>query len=253
MIFGSVISIFVFGITMNYEDFVPDLTHASNLFANTVFIFVVHHSIAGIVKPVRPQISLYRIIFNSFALGCTVLWVESFLAALAFADVKNPNWNEFPWEIQSLYNENFTSVPIIGQIWNFYPALNVAAVPILTITLRNNFFVMFGITKKSETPMKKALWSFRLSIPVFIIACVFKNPQLIMTYTDGIGGAGIMFIIPWAMIIFARRSKVIEMYSQENFNKTIFQHKIWPIIALIMAAITIWVTIYGIINKQAGE
>ena len=112
MIFGSVISIFVFGITMNYEDFVPDLIHASNLFANTVFIFVVHHSIAGIVKPVRPQISLYRIVFNSFALGCTVLWIESFLAALAFAGVKNPNWNEFPWEIQSLYNENFTSVPI---------------------------------------------------------------------------------------------------------------------------------------------
>ena len=87
MILGSVISIYVYGITMSLDDLIPDLAHASNLFANTVFIFVVHHSIAGIIKPVRPQTSVYSILFNSFALGWAVLWIESLLAALAFSGV----------------------------------------------------------------------------------------------------------------------------------------------------------------------
>lgn len=170
MVIGSLISIFAHGIKMEFGDLKPDLSHASNLFANSVFVFVAHHSIAGIIKPVRPQKSVYDILFYSFGLGGLILTIESILAAVAFTRVTNTDCNDFPCEIQSLYNENFTAVPFIGQVCNFYPALNVAAVPILTITLRNNLFVMFGITTKSETRLTKALWSFGLTIPVIIIA-----------------------------------------------------------------------------------
>lgn len=196
MIIGSLISIFKFGITMELDDIIPDMTHASNLFANSVFVFVAHHSIAGIVKPVRPQVSVYNILFYSFTVGSAILVVESALAALAFTNVNNPDCDKFPCDIQDLYNENFTAVPFIGQVCNFYPALNVAAVPILTITLRNNLFVMLGMDTKSETRFQKALWSFGLSIPVVIIACLFQDAQVIMTYTGGIGGTCILFIVP---------------------------------------------------------
>lgn len=252
MIIGSLISIFSHGIKIEFDDLIPDLTHASNLFANTVFIFVAHHSIAGIVKPVRPQKSLYSILFYSFAIGGAVLWVESALAAIAFTRVTNSNCDTFPWEIQSLYNENFTALPFIGQVCNFYPALNVAAVPILTITLRNNLFVLLGIEAKSDSRIMKALWSVGLSIPVIICSWVIKNPQIIMTYVGGIGGTWILFLVPCVMIIFARRTKVKDLYSQENFNKCFFQHIAWPTIGLIMAVITFGVTIYGIVNQQ-GE
>lgn len=48
-----------------------------------------------------------------------------------------------------MYNENFLDLPVVGQICNFYPMLNVSAVPILTITLRNNLMEVL--------PMKKAI------------------------------------------------------------------------------------------------
>lgn len=98
--------------------------------------------------------------------------------------------------MQGLYNLNFEALPFIGQVTSFYPTLNVAAVPILTITLRNNLFVMLGLKTSSETRFTRAVWSFGLSIPVIIIACLFKDAQLIMTYTGGFGGTSIMFIIP---------------------------------------------------------
>lgn len=155
---------------MEFSDLKPDMSHASNLFANTLFVFIAHHSIAGIVKPVRPQTAVYGTIFNSFAIGSTILLIESILSAMAFTRIENTDVDQFPVVIQELYNENFTALPVIGQICNFYPALNVAAVPILTITLRNNLFVMLGVKTSNETRMKKALWSLGLSIPVIIVA-----------------------------------------------------------------------------------
>jgi hypothetical protein len=170
MVIGSLYAIFKYGVTMKANDVVPDLEHASNLISNTLFVFIMHHSIAGIVKPVRPQKSVYNIILYSFVLGTCILLTESILAAMAFSNIENTNCNKFPCEIQGLYNVNFEAVPFIGQVTNFYPALNVAAVPILTITLRNNLFVMLGMSTASETRFKKAIWSLGLSLPVILIS-----------------------------------------------------------------------------------
>ena len=196
MIIGSLYSIFKYGVTIEFDDLWPHWNHASNLFANTVFVFVIHHSVAGIVKPVRPQKSVYDILFYSFSLGSGILLIESILASVAFSSVTQPSCDTFPCEIKPLYNENFTALPFIGQVSNFYPAFNVAAVPILTITLRNNLFVMLGVQTSNETRLKKALWSLFLSIPVIIIACAYRKAQVIMTYTGGLGGTSILFIIP---------------------------------------------------------
>ncbi|CAI2365970.1 unnamed protein product [Moneuplotes crassus] len=253
MIVGSLISIFRHGITFKMSDNVPDISHVPNLVSNTVFIFVVHHSVAGIVKPVRPQKAVYPLIFYSFTVGGAILVVEAMLAALAFSHIDNKDCNKFPCEIQGLYNENFEAIPVIGQITNFYPTLNVAAIPILTITLRNNLFVLLNIPQASETRLTKALWSFGLSVPVVIVACVFQDPQLIMTYTGGLGGTCILFIIPCVMIIFARKNNLQHLYQTDNFNKSAFQNFIWPILGLLMATISLGTTFYGIIKGESGE
>ena len=41
------------------------------------------------------------------------------------------------------------AIPFISQVVNFYPMLNVAAYPVLAITLRNNFLQVLG---KEENP-----------------------------------------------------------------------------------------------------
>lgn len=64
----------------------------------------------------------------SFISGASILFVEAFLGMLAFA------------EIEKMYTDNFLEYPGIAQIVSFYPLLNMSAVPILTITLRNNLF-----------------------------------------------------------------------------------------------------------------
>jgi len=76
--------------------------------------------------------------------GAILLFIEAQLAWYAFSGLPNecedtsyiPN---FPCKPDSKgFNQNFAGIPVMGSFVQFYPMLNVAAVPILTITLRNN-------------------------------------------------------------------------------------------------------------------
>lgn len=81
-------------------------------------------------------------------IGTIFLLAEAWLAYFAFAarpthcDDKDV---EFPCAVSELYNENFLKIPVVGQITNFYPMLNIAAVPILNISLRNNLLDLLPI------------------------------------------------------------------------------------------------------------
>jgi len=90
-------------------------------------------------------------------IGALVLCLEATLAFLAFGTLTNkciPDSGDsinfvqrFPCKVSGLYNQNFLDLPIIGQLCNFYPMMNIATVPILNITLRNNLLEVFPIKK----------------------------------------------------------------------------------------------------------
>ncbi len=141
MMLGSIITIFRFGAASPKELTWFNFSEISGLFGNTIFIFIVHHSVSGIMYPVRPQKKVHQMFFSSFSLGAFFLLIEGVLAAFAFGHSEyKDDLNEYPCSIQKLYNENFLKVPFIGQFTNFYPMLNVSAVPVLVITLRYNIF-----------------------------------------------------------------------------------------------------------------
>lgn len=191
--------------------------------------------------------------FWSFLIGSITLILESFLALLAFSHIENEECGQFPCTIQPLYNENFLKLPVIGQISNFYPMLNVAAVPILTITLRNNLFQLFGLENKGEmSRLKKGLWSFALSVPVIIITLFLRNPQILVTYTGGLTGTLILLLIPAGFVQGARRLGLEDVYDRINFNKSPFRHPIFPYLIYAFSALTLGVLIYGIAKGGGG-
>jgi hypothetical protein len=82
--------------------------------------------------------------------GMICLFLECQFAWMAFSGLTNscdaldPT---FPCQISTLFNENFQAIPVVGQICVFYPMLNVAAVPVLNITLRNNLMSIVPIKR----------------------------------------------------------------------------------------------------------
>jgi len=141
----------------------------ANAFGGTVFVFIFHHSISGIVYPIRPQSNVKPMFLYSHIIGSSLLAIEGFLAWLAFSGLPNKcTTNVFPCQIADLFNENFVNLPFIGQVCNFYPMLNVSSVPVLTITLRNNLMEVIPIKRWLATSDYKVC-QFLLQVSICII------------------------------------------------------------------------------------
>ena len=142
--------------------------------------------------------------------------------------------------------------------------LNIAAVPILNITLRNNLLDFLPIKSYLKRKNKclfllddskktvKGLWSIILSIPVIIIVCSYRNPQVLVTYTGGLCGAFILLIFPATLAYYARKEDWEKRLNDVNHNKAGFGD-IWIYFTLFWAFITITSVIIKVASGQGGE
>ena len=268
-------------------DFKEQLPYLAEVFGNTTFVFIYHHSVSGIITPVRPQKSIKNMFLYSNIIGSLFLVTEAMLAWIAFASLTAPcviedldgvsstpsqedkdkfnDTHEFPCKVSGLYNQNFLDLPVLGQICNFYPMLNVAAVPILNITLRNNLLDVVPIKPFIRRKNRclcllddhknniKGLWSLILSIPVFLVVCFYRDVQTLVTYTGGFCGSFILLIFPSWLVLYSRRLNPESKYGCENPNKSPFQSNGWPYMSLVWALITISSVVYKIASGGSGE
>ena len=57
-------------------DVKEQMSHIANVFGGTVFVFIFHHSISGIVFPIRPQTEIRPMFMYSHIIGATLLAIE---------------------------------------------------------------------------------------------------------------------------------------------------------------------------------
>jgi amino acid permease len=97
----------------DWTEWKSDFTHLSTVFGNTVFVFIYHHSIPGIIYPVRPQSKVRPMLLTANIIGACLLALEGQLAFWAFGGLTN-NCDTFPCTTQPLFNENFQNIIVVG-------------------------------------------------------------------------------------------------------------------------------------------
>eukprot|EP00349_Pseudokeronopsis_sp_Brazil_P003085 CAMPEP_0202958262 /NCGR_PEP_ID=MMETSP1396-20130829/2618_1 /ASSEMBLY_ACC=CAM_ASM_000872 /TAXON_ID= /ORGANISM="Pseudokeronopsis sp., Strain Brazil" /LENGTH=205 /DNA_ID=CAMNT_0049676235 /DNA_START=477 /DNA_END=1094 /DNA_ORIENTATION=+ len=91
MYFGSIYYIVVDGPHMSkWWDFKNQISHIGTVFGNSVFFFIYHHSISGIIYPIRPQKQIKNMLVISHIAGFCFLTLEGVLAFVAFSSLDNP-------------------------------------------------------------------------------------------------------------------------------------------------------------------
>ena len=269
MIIGSLIYIGRDGTSMTpVFDMKNQIYYFAKVFGNTTFVFIYHHSISGIVYPIRPQKDVKRMFMWSNIMGALFLGTEALLAFLAFSgrtslcvpiegDPSSVDRVSFPCGISDLYNENFLRLKGIGQICNFYPLLNIAAVPILNITLRNNLLDVIPIKRyirekncctfllDDHKNSVKGIWSIILSLPIIVVVLLTRNVQVMVTYTGGVCGSFILLYFPAMLAHYARKQDFEKIHQSKNPNKSYFQHPFWIYITYAWASITVLCVIVG--------
>ncbi|CAH8503068.1 unnamed protein product [Schistosoma intercalatum] len=184
-----------------------------SLFGVCVYVFMCHHSIPGIVTPVRDKSKiLCRIFIPVFITVLSFNLLLSTTAIIAFNHIEDiytlnflPN-NEFIDISQIPY----TLALIIGYFLCLFPVFALtSSFPIVGTSLLGNifslcnFFSAFG-SDRAQNILKYTL-PFVVLLPPLGIALITNNVGYLTGFTGAIFGSGIQYIIPALLVFKARR------------------------------------------------
>ena len=89
--------------TAKYEDLPKaDFKNITIMIGNSLFFFMSHHSIPGMVENFKPQKNLIKLLIIGYSFSLGIMLVYGYLSLLAFAQYKNCDMNQFPCAIQVL-------------------------------------------------------------------------------------------------------------------------------------------------------
>ncbi|TGZ62462.1 hypothetical protein CRM22_007424 [Opisthorchis felineus] len=184
-----------------------------NLFGVCVYVFMCHHSIPGVVTPIRNKRNLMFRIF--IPLFFSVLAFNLLLSGTAVAAFD---------QIQDIYTLNFVpdedsgelfKIPnilakIFGYFLSLFPVFALSSTfPILCCTLLGNLSTLFTMFRsfQSETARRVLRWvlPFVVLLPPICIAFTTDNIGFLVGFTGAFAGSGIQYIIPALLVYRARR------------------------------------------------
>jgi hypothetical protein len=240
-----------------------DLSNITVMIGNSLFVFMSHHSIPGMVENFSPQKNLVKILILGYFFSFIFIVFYGYISLFAFS---KPNLScdnkQFPTAIQATFSSNFLGLPIIGYIINYYPILNVITSGMQLITLRNNILDAIAgcspsLSVKLDFTQKKGccsvfgnfLFNIFVAIPPIIIGLTLKNIQSLMKYFSSILGFLIMLIVP--VIVVGRYRWFFNKidYTFGNLNQA-FIKGFWGYIIISILALGIFsMIIYGFIKN----
>ncbi|CAG5113755.1 Oidioi.mRNA.OKI2018_I69.chr2.g7845.t1.cds [Oikopleura dioica] len=214
---------------------VADISAVPNLFGVAVYSFMCQHSLPALLTPISRKSKLTKMLTGDFLLVLTFYMLLCITAAFCF-DHKT---------IQDLYTLNFLldcqvcSSDFLRYFLALFPVLTLStSFPIITVTLRNNLRSLFAMDDD-----QRLVWKIFFPIlamgPPIILAFFTDNLESLVGITGSYAGAGIQYVIPVALVYYARKSvAALDPQAKNphrlriNSNWTIIVVLIWTVLAI---------------------
>ncbi|KAF0972367.1 hypothetical protein FDP41_009270 [Naegleria fowleri] len=202
------------GSARNLEIFNLSMERFSKLFSVSIYAFMCHHSLPSIVSPIKDKRRLTLMFLFDFALIFFSYVCLCYVAVFAFGDqpfekCSNRLSDGPACQIQQLFTLNFTTYryTIIAAFLALFPVFTLTSnYPLIAITLRNNIQILFERVKIVHNwKYNSLLFSAIAAIPPIILAFVYQNIQLLVSFTGGFAGLFIQYVFPTLLVIFGRR------------------------------------------------
>ena len=139
-------------------DFFVNINGLSDLFGNAIFTFMTHHSLPGLLSPVRPESAITGVVGWSYSICCVLYIALCGSAMFAFWDTASSDpkqckfGSEAACQIQVMYSTNFSTYHVkwVGGFVDTYPIMMVALYPLVCITFRNNVRKLYMVISRSS-------------------------------------------------------------------------------------------------------
>ena len=256
LLFGSMIYIInTYGISDFSESPKFDFSKSALMFGNTLFYFMIQHSIPGIIEGFTPQKNLLKLLFLSFSFSLILFYFYGIVSFLAFGKYTSCNLDQFPSAISAYFNLNFLGLKVVGDIINYYPVFNIITGSIQMITLKNNILIILSnflpsvvniySQARKNTTVKLYLLTLLFStisiLPSLAVSLLMTNIQSLMKYFTSILGFMLMLIVPVLLIFNYRQKLKLSNIVPGKMNKSYLNN--YGLYGFIVLSIGILVTI----------
>uniref|UniRef100_A0A7I4FCT5 Amino acid transporter transmembrane domain-containing protein n=1 Tax=Physcomitrium patens TaxID=3218 RepID=A0A7I4FCT5_PHYPA len=245
---------------------VANIAALPNLFGGAVYSFMCHHSLPGIITPMKDKSNLQRIVqfaFGSVIVVYLLLFVTSGLA-FGLEGIKDPLTFNFPPKQYGFLGDCLFLFPVFTLSSSF---------PMLSITLRNNLDTLIQhisqkvthgnapsdtivSTSQSKTGYRRILMTLLAVIPPTVLCYIAEHAEVsvdeLVGFTGAFAGCAVMLIIP-ASLVYCSRREFAKAYAKAwNHQKTIskpatpknihqspFSGHVWVLAILVWAGLSV--------------
>lgn len=263
MAFTVMISIALRRILVNGPEGDPKIANPygiPSLFGTCVYSFMCHHSIPGLIAPIRDKSRLFAELSGDYLLIGSFYLFLAVTGSFAFA------------HLEDLYTLNFIpgakqsdlALEIIEYFLALFPVFTLSAsFPIIAITLRNNLEILFMSSSVQTTNpdtaysslcqflFRRCTFPLLAILPPIIVTYFTDSLASLVSFTGSYAGTGIQYIIPIALVWQARKTcRTILGQGIVNDYRSPFQSVCWLIFVLVWSCTSVvFVTVNFLSNS----
>ena len=245
-----------------------DISNITVMIGNSLFVFMSHHSIPGMVENFTPQRRLIKLLIVGYFFSLLFIVFYSYVGLFAFSkpELSCDKNSAFPIAIQSTFSSNFLGLSVVGYIINYYPILNVITSGMQLITLRNNILdaiagcspdlaksLNFAEQTGLSPLLKNFLFNTIVAIPPITIGLLLQNIQSLMKYFSSILGFLLMLIVPILVVSGYRNSFYKRKYKFSNLNRSFLKNKYGSAFIICMSVIIFSLIIFGFVKNTTNK
>lgn len=214
-----------------------------SLFGACVYSFMCHHSLPGLLAPLRNKTMATRILSLNFIVICMFYVVLAMTGIFAFERVEDLyTLNFLPYD---LIGKDFLSTLLIGidYFLSLFPVFTLStSFPIIAITLKQNLQTIFLDMSHYDryNVFVRLLFPLLAIIPPLCVTYFTNSLSSLVAFTGSYAGAGIQYIIPVFLVYFAR-STCTELLGSGIHNpfQSPFKSNYWLGLVLIWSIVCI--------------
>ncbi|EDV90947.1 transmembrane protein 104 homolog [Drosophila grimshawi] len=206
------------------------------LFGACVYSFMCHHSLPGLLAPLRSKCSVSSILSIDYIVICAFYLILALTGIFAFEHV------------QDLYTLNFLPdqfdddgwlsqlLIVIDYFLSLFPVFTLStSYPLIAITLKNNLQTLFLDMSRLESYNSFVCFLLPLLaiLPPFCVAFFTENLSNLVAFTGSYAGVGIQYVIPVFLVYYSRRtcSELLGSGIPNHFRSS-FRSNFWLVLVL---------------------
>lgn len=178
------------------------------LFGACVYSFMCHHSLPSLLAPIRDKQAVLRTLGVDYIVICLFYILLAMTGIFAFERLEDLYTLNFIPDQTDDYSFGAELLVVIDYFLALFPVFTLSAsFPIIAITLRNNLQTLFLDMTRFDSYnffVRCILFPLMAVVPPFAITYFTESLTSLVAFTGSYAGAGIQYIIPIALVHYAR-------------------------------------------------